>query len=70
MIRASRLAVIVITWIGAIGVAHAVTTLPPKYAPRGPSPTAAPEIDPAGAAGALTLLAGGLAILGRRRKKD
>jgi len=39
--------------------------------PADPStPTAAPEIDPAGAASALTLLAGGLAVLrGRREKK-
>jgi hypothetical protein len=33
-------------------------------------PTAAPEIDPAGAMAGLTLLAGGLAVLrGRRSKK-
>lgn len=36
-----------------------------------PAPAAAPEIDPEMAAGALTLLAGGLAVLrGRRRRKD
>lgn len=35
-----------------------------------PTPAAAPEIDPAMAGGALTLLAGGLAILRGRRRKD
>ena len=68
MSRISRLAAILITSIGVIGVAHAVNPLPPKYAPRGPA--SAPEIDPASAGSALTLLAGGLAVLGRRRKKD
>ncbi|MGH8291092.1 MAG: hypothetical protein ACREV7_19150 [Steroidobacteraceae bacterium] len=35
-----------------------------------PSPAAAPEIDPAGAMGALTLLAGGLLVIrGRRRSR-
>lgn len=32
--------------------------------------TAAPEIDPGMAAGALTLLAGGLAVVRGRRRKD
>ena len=32
-----------------------------------PRPAAAPEIDPAGAMGALTLLAGGLAVMRGRR---
>ena len=68
MIRMSKIAAILITSIGVIGVAHAVNPLPAKYAPRGPA--AAPEIDPASAGSALTLLAGGLAVLGRRRKKD
>jgi hypothetical protein len=35
-----------------------------------PTPTAAPEIDPGMAAGALTLLAGGLAMVRGRRRKD
>ncbi|MGH8290669.1 MAG: hypothetical protein ACREV7_16890 [Steroidobacteraceae bacterium] len=35
-----------------------------------PTPAAAPEIDPEMAAGALTLLAGGLAVLRGRRRKD
>lgn len=35
-----------------------------------PSPMAAPEIDPGMAAGALTLLAGGLAVVRGRRRKD
>ena len=34
------------------------------------APAAAPEIDPEMAAGALTLLAGGLAVLRGRRRKD
>jgi hypothetical protein len=34
------------------------------------TPAAAPEIDPAMAGGALTLLAGGLAVLRGRRRKD
>jgi LPXTG-motif cell wall-anchored protein len=35
----------------------------------GPTPVAAPEIDPASAVAGLTLMAGGLAVLvGRRRK--
>ena len=35
-----------------------------------PMPAAAPEVDPASAAAALTLLAGGLAFLRGRRRKD
>lgn len=35
-----------------------------------PPPAAAPEIDPAMATSALTLLAGGLAVLRGRRRKD
>ncbi len=35
-----------------------------------PMPTAAPEIDPGMAGGALTLLAGGLAVVRGRRRKD
>jgi hypothetical protein len=41
-----------------------------NYQPPGntdPSPAAAPEIDPAGAMAALTLLAGGLAVVRGRR---
>lgn len=34
------------------------------------TPAAAPEIDPGMAAGALTLLAGGLAVVRGRRRKD
>lgn len=40
------------------------------HKPGGSGPTAAPEIDPAAAAAAFTLLAGGLAVLrGRRSRK-
>jgi LPXTG-motif cell wall-anchored protein len=35
----------------------------------GPTPVAAPEIDPASAVAGLTLMAGGLAVLVGRRKK-
>ncbi|HEX3844378.1 MAG TPA: hypothetical protein VHV80_08460 [Steroidobacteraceae bacterium] len=35
-----------------------------------PTPAAAPEIDPASATAALTLLAGGLAMVGGRRRKS
>lgn len=35
-----------------------------------PAPTSAPEMDPASALGALTFLAGGLAMIRGRRKKD
>jgi hypothetical protein len=35
-----------------------------------PHPTAAPEIDPAGALSAFTLLAGGLAVLRGRRSRQ
>jgi hypothetical protein len=35
----------------------------------GPTPVAAPEIDPASAVAGLTLMAGGLAVLAGRRKK-
>ena len=42
---------------------------PHHHHPTGPA--AAPEIDPAGAMSAMTLLAGGLAVLvGRRRVRD
>ena len=40
---------------------------PPRFGP--PPPTAAPEIDPASAGAALTLLAGGLIVL-RGRKRE
>jgi hypothetical protein len=40
---------------------------PPSFGP--PPPTAAPEIDPASAGAALTLLAGGLLVL-RGRKRE
>ena len=66
MIRTSTLAAILVISIGNVGLAHAVTPLPPKYRQL---PAAAPEIDPASAASALTLLAGGLAVFGRRRNK-
>lgn len=43
----------------------------PHALAQDPAPvTAAPEIDPGMAGGALTLLAGGLALLGGRRRKD
>ena len=37
--------------------------------PKPPHPMAAPEIDPAGAMSAFTLLAGGLAVLRGRRSR-
>jgi hypothetical protein len=43
---------------------------PPPSHPNKPTPTAAPEIDPAGAMGAFTLLAGGLAVLRGRRSRQ
>jgi len=45
------------------GYDHVSEGLPPK-------PAAAPEIDPASASAALTLLAGGLAVLPRRRRRS
>ena len=43
--------------------AHAFETVPPiRPGGGGPPPVAAPEIDPAGACAALTLLLGGLAV--------
>lgn len=45
------------------GYKHVSEKLPPK-------PAAAPEIDPASASAALTLLAGGLAVLPRRRRRS
>jgi len=67
MMRISRIAALVIVSIGAVGIARAVTPLPDKYAPRGP--VSAPEIDPAGAGAAFTLLSGTLVLIGGRRKK-
>lgn len=64
MIRTSTIAAILVMSMGAVGLAHGFTPLPSKY--RKPVP--APEIDPASAASAITLLAGGLAVLARRRK--
>jgi hypothetical protein len=61
---------------GAASAAHAFSTLPPWAPPphSGPTqngpPTIAPEIDPAGAMSALTLFAGGLAVIrGRKRRR-
>ena len=43
----------------------------PPSRPSHPSPTQAPEIDPASAMAGLTMLAGGMAVLrGRRRIKS
>lgn len=39
------------------------------HGPGGNGPVAAPEIDPASAVSALTLLAGGLAVVRGRKKK-
>jgi hypothetical protein len=41
----------------------------PNHQPSPTHPVAAPEIDPAGAMGAFTLLAGGLAVLRGRRSR-
>ena len=41
-----------------------------EHHPSKPHTTAAPEIDPAGALSALTLLAGGLAVLRGRRSRQ
>ena len=61
---------------GAVPGAQAFSTLPPwappphQNAPGNPAPTVAPEIDPSGALSALTLLAGGLAVIrGRKPRK-
>jgi len=59
----------------AVGSAQAMQPLPPwahSNPPPSPSgPVTAPEIDAAGAVSALTLLAGGIAVIrGRRSKRD
>jgi hypothetical protein len=41
-----------------------------SHHPSQPHPTVAPEIDPAGAMSAFTLLAGGLAVLRGRRSRQ
>lgn len=71
----SRILSAIVMAICITGTAHALTTIPPdhRHLPGpgpGPSATPAPEIDPAGAFAALTLLAGGIAVVrGRRAKK-
>jgi len=50
--------------LAAVTTAFALTTLPPKL-----TPNPAPEIDPAGAMSALTLLAGAIAVLRGRRSR-
>jgi len=42
----------------------------PRYDGHGPGVLKAPEIDAASAAGALTLLLGGVAVLGGRRRRQ
>jgi hypothetical protein len=64
----------VILGLGMQGIAFSGTTLPPwlqQPPPVSSPPTVhpAPEIDPAGAFAALTLLAGGLAVITRRRAR-
>lgn len=65
-------AVLFLTLGGAAGIGGAVVIRDHPWVKVDPSQvtTAAPEIDPAGAASALALLVGGLAALrGRREKK-
>jgi len=65
-----NLAIVAVALSAAAGTAGAVGGPPPFWGPPGfrpPRPVAAPEIDPASAMAGLTLLAGGLAVLRRRR---
>jgi hypothetical protein len=72
----SRVIFAVIASVSLSGTAFAFAIAPPHGTPpgnggHGGSPVAAPEIDPASAFSALTLLAGGLAaIRGRKSKKN
>ena len=70
----SRFLRILILTLGASTAAYAFQSLPPlpshDHDPAGhQAPTAVPEIDPASAASAFTLLAGGLAVIRGRRTK-
>ena len=68
----SRLVGMVILTFGAASACNAFSTLPPWVTPHDRDdgrPTFAPEFDPAGAFGALTLLAGSIAVLRARRSK-
>lgn len=61
----SKLLATLVVALGMSATAHALGIL---HNPPG-GPTAAPEIDPAEALGALTLLAGGLAVIRARYRK-
>jgi hypothetical protein len=66
-------ALLFLTLGGAAGIGGAVVIRDHpwvKVDPTSQVTTAAPEIDPAGAASALTLLVGGLAALRGRRQKN
>lgn len=63
----SKLLAAFIIAFGMAGTAHALTIL--HHHGGNPGATPAPEIDPAAAMAALTLLGGGLAVLRGRRKK-
>lgn len=67
----SKLLATLIVALGVAGTAQAMTTLHHHHDHGdGPGATAAPEIDPGEALSALTMLAGGLAVVrGRRNKK-
>jgi hypothetical protein len=60
-----KLALLILS-LGAVAGAQA-GSLVPVTIHRAPSPVAAPEIDPASAMSAFTLLAGGLVLLRGRR---
>ena len=55
--------------LGLVNSVHAFEVLPPSLHPGGGRPALAPEIDPAGAFSALTLLAGSIAVLRARRRR-
>jgi len=66
--KAMRRILMLMSLAGTAMVSTSFAQAPPSFGPP-PPPTAAPEVDPASAGAALTLLAGGLIVL-RGRKRE